>query len=348
MSAHDPVVAPATPPVPPPRRFSIAAALSLILWLCVATVYATRPDAVAAITLVPLWLWLLPGLLLAGLALYRRRRVAGWTLAAVWMSWTLLCADETPALLRSWIPADETVWKRSFERGQALRVVSVNCGDGGAATLRELGALAPDIILSQESPGKQGVADLAGELFGNTGTAVAGPDAAILVHGEVLEQGVPTGAPGNAVWARVKLASGPEVLVVSLRLEPCPIRLDLWSAECWSSQRANRQVRRRQLAAILEALPEARGIPVIVGGDFNAPAGDPVFREFPRGFRDAFRLAGRGWGDTIVNQVPLQRIDQIWIDRGLLAANAGALRTRNSDHRLVWADLERDPKADVP
>ncbi|HVW01931.1 MAG TPA: endonuclease/exonuclease/phosphatase family protein, partial [Planctomycetaceae bacterium] len=206
-------------------------------------------------------------------------------------------------------------------------------------TLREVADLAPDIILSQESPGKQSVAALAGELFGEVGASLAGPDAAILVRGRIMEHGVPAGAPGNAVWARVKLASGPEVLVVSLRLEPCPIRFDLWSADCWSSQRANRQLRRRQLAAILEALPEARGIPVIVGGDFNAPAGDPVFRAFPRGFRDAFREAGRGWGDTIVNQVPMQRIDQIWIDRGLLAANAGALRTINSDHRLVWADL---------
>lgn len=338
MTIADPAASPATAsPGRPARRFGAAAVASLALWVCVAAVYATRPDDLAAITLVPLWMWAFPGLILA---VYRRRRSAGWTLVAVWVIWTLVCADETPALLRGLTPSHQHEWQTAFAEGKALRIVTVNCGDGGSATLRELRDLAPDIVLSQESPGKQMVADLARELFGNAGAAVAGPDAAILVRGKILEHGVPAGAPGNAVWARVQLPSGLELLVVSLRLEPCLIRCDLWSPDCWSSQRANRQIRRRQLAAILDELPATPNVPVIIGGDFNAPAGDPIFVEFRPAFRDAFRQSGRGWGDTILNQVPLQRIDQIWIGSGLQAANAAAMRTRNSDHRLVWADLQ--------
>ena len=160
------------------------------------------------------------------------------------------------------------------------------------------------------------------------------------MHGRILEHGVPAGAPGDAVWARVQLPSGMELLVVSLRLEPCLVRCDLWSPDCWNSQRANRQLRRSQIAAILSELPEAANVPILVGGDFNAPADDAIFREFPGEFHDAFRQAGRGWGDTILNQVPLQRIDQIWIGPGLQAMNAGAMRTKSSDHRLVWADVQ--------
>ena len=343
MTAADTSMTPATALPRPARRVGIAAAASLALWVCVAAMYAIRPDALAAITLAPLWLWAVPGVLLAGLAVHRRRRLAGWTLVAVWVSWTLLCADETPALMRSLARSDRRKWQTAFEQDQALRIVSVNCGDGGAATLRELGDIAPDIVLSQESPGKQMVAELAHELFGDSGAAVASPDAAILVRGRILEYGVPVDAPGNAVWARVRLPSGIELLVVSLRLEPCLVRCDLWSADCWSGQRVNREIRRSQIAAILSDLPDAANVPVIIGGDFNAPAGDAIFREFPRTFRDAFRQAGQGWGDTIVNQVPLQRIDQIWIGPGLQAMAAGAMRTKNSDHRLVWADVQSSP-----
>ena len=344
MTAADPAPAAKTAsPGQPPRRVGIAAAMSLVLWVCVAVVYATRPDALAAITLAPLWLWAFPGLLLAGFAVYRRRRVAGWTLVAVWVSWTLLCADETPALLRSLPPGHQREWQTAFEQGTALRVVSINCGDGGAATLGELRDIAPDIVLSQESPGRKTIAELVPELFGNAGAALSSPDAAILVRGRILEHGIPAGAPGNAVWARVQLESGLELLVVSLRLEPCLVRCDLWSPDCWSSHCINREIRRNQMAAILSELPAAPGVRVIVGGDFNAPAHDAIYREFPRNFHDAFGQAGRGWGDTILNQVPLQRIDQIWIGPGLQSMDAGARRTRNSDHRLVWADLRLSP-----
>jgi endonuclease/exonuclease/phosphatase (EEP) superfamily protein YafD len=112
------------------------------------------------------------------------------------------------------------------------------------------------------------------------------------------------------VQARVFLKSGLEVEVFSLRLVPAVLRLDLWSPDCWREQTRNRRQRRVQLAAIggrVASLP--RHLPVILGGDFNAPQGDAAFRPLTPWLHDAFREGGRGWGDTITNESPFLRID---------------------------------------
>jgi endonuclease/exonuclease/phosphatase (EEP) superfamily protein YafD len=142
------------------------------------------------------------------------------------------------------------------------------------------------------------------------------------------------------VQARVSLSSRLEVEVISLRLAPGIVRGDLWSLDCWREQTANRQARREQLRAVARqvgALP--RGTSVILGGDFNAPAGDAVFRLLRPTLRDSFREAGTGWGDTIVNDMPVHRIDQVWISSAFRAAGVVARKTRHSDHRLVVCDL---------
>jgi vancomycin resistance protein VanJ len=80
-------------------------------------------------------------------------------------------------------------------------------------------------------------------------------------------------------------------------------------------------------------------VPIILGGDFNLPAGDKLFRILPPRIRDTFRTAGHGWGDTLANDIPFVRIDQIWCDGHFRPISTRAQKTVNSDHRMVICDL---------
>ena len=98
--------------------------------------------------------------------------------------------------------------------------------------------------------------------------------------------------------------------------------------------------RREQLRIIarqLDTVPAS--VPVVVGGDFNAPQGDAVFRVLQPRLHDVFREGGRGWGDTITNKIAALRIDQVWASGVLRAVDVGASMTRHSDHRMVICDL---------
>ena len=54
---------------------------------------------------------------------------------------------------------------------------------------------------------------------------------------------------------------------------------------------------------------------------------------------DTFREGGRGWGDTVINEFPFLRIDQVWVSGAFQAVNVVARKTRRSDHRMVVCDL---------
>ena len=130
------------------------------------------------------------------------------------------------------------------------------------------------------------------------------------------------------------------VEVFSIRLHPYGIRADLWSPDCWREQRENREHQREQfkwLAREVDKVPA--DVPVIIGGDFNLPAGDKLFRLLPSRIRDTFTVAGHGWGDTLVNDFPFIRIDQIWCDEHFRPLSTVVQRTVNSDHRMVVCDL---------
>ena len=96
------------------------------------------------------------------------------------------------------------------------------------------------------------------------------------------------------------------------------------------------------MQAVLESIGKIPvGYPVIVGGDFNAPAGDPAIGLLSPRFKDSFRSAGVGWGDTIVNTMPIHRIDQVWVSDAFKPMRVEAVKSINSDHRKVVCDLVR-------
>jgi len=318
--------------------------LSLIAacgWL--AATYFVRPDALAAITVCPPWVWSVPAFLV--LAAASVRRTGGRLLLAAWAAWLLYLpatADTPLAPLRS---ATATDAASAPAGAAAVRVISLNCGGLSGRSADDVLEFHPQILLLQESPSAQELADLARRLYGDRGQYLWNADASIVADGVV--EPLPGHDPQNihASMARVTLTEGREVAVVSLRLEPAIVRLDFWAPACWKAQAANRRERRRQLREIASSAAAPAGMPLVLGGDFNAPAGDAALRVLSPRLCDSFREAGVGWGNTIVNEFPFARIDQVWIDDHWRAVAVRAQRTVHSDHRMVIADLVLDGDA---
>ncbi|HET6882470.1 MAG TPA: endonuclease/exonuclease/phosphatase family protein [Pirellulales bacterium] len=299
---------------------------SAVLSVAISACYARRCDACAAVTVFPVWVWTLAG---AGLIAAAWRCVGRrWTIpvALAWSLVLVVFSDHPFSVLR--------FAERRSER--TLRVVSINCSSNSKA-LHEVVALRPDIVLVQESPGREPLLALARELFGEKGEALWAVDASIIAKGEISRVRLPQSVASYALCARTTLTDYGEVEVVSLRLEPGLVRIDLWSPDCWHQQTANRQRRRRQLNAIAGSLQSP--LPLIVGGDFNAPPGDAVYDALQPQLRDAFSEAGRGWGNTIINELPFLRIDQVWHSSHWQACDVYSRRTEHSDHRMVICDV---------
>jgi vancomycin resistance protein VanJ len=202
-------------------------------------------------------------------------------------------------------------------------------------------------VLLQEPHGR-GEAEAIGEgLFGADAGIVSGADTALIVRGRVVPADLPPNLRSYFVQARVCLISGIEVEVISTRLVPAVFRAAPWSPEWWRVQRENRRSRREQLRVIarrLDSVPPS--VPVIVGGDFNAPQGDAVFHLLQPRLHDTFRDGGRGWGDTIIKDLPFSGIDQIWASGTSRAPGVVARRTRHSGNRMVICDLTFRHEAD--
>ena len=315
-------------------RRRVAPGGSVALALALAACYGARPDACAAVTVFPAWAWVVPGVGLAALGLRRGGNRGVLLTLGCWLVFLLGFAEEPWSLLRlatSPAPASPDV---------AVRVVSLNCDIGNRAASAEVLALRPDIVLLQESPGSEEVRALARRLFGDEGGFIAGVDASLIARGEVVPAGLTLAERATSVQARVRLRPGVEVEVISARLVPAVFRLDLWSPDCWREQAENRRRRSAQVVALarrVAGVPE--GVPVVLGGDLNAPQGDAAFWPLRPRLRDSFNEAGRGWGNTILNQLPVLRIDQVWVGGPIRALGVTARPTRNSDHRMVVCDL---------
>jgi endonuclease/exonuclease/phosphatase family metal-dependent hydrolase len=259
--------------------------------------------------------------------------------AILWALYLVAFADEAVSLarFRSW-PTPGRQAARS--RGLAARIVSLNCAGGDAKAAAEVAGYQPDIVLLQESPGSRSLEHIGQQLFGKDAAMIAGFDASVIVRGMASPVPVPRSLRGIMTQAHVRLTSGFEAEVVSTRLTPILFRPELWSLDTWRSQRQNREARREQVRQIAEQLAQVpKGVPLIVGGDLNAPAGDAAFRLLQPRLRDAFREGGVGWGDTATNDTPILRIDQIWVSEQLRPVAVLARKTRYSDHRMVICDV---------
>lgn len=311
-----------------------ALATSASLCLAIAICYTWRLDAWATVTVFPIWVWWLAGIVLVGAARRKVSRCYWFTTTLMWCLVLCAFADAPLCLLRF----------RPNDGKRTLRIVSLNCAGRGHAA-REVAALRPDIVLIQESPGRQALVQFARKCFGDDGQVLSDVDASIVARGTITPLPLPQSVKGHAVAARIRLSDDTEINVASLRLATPTVRIDLWSPDCWREKAAGRQRQRKQLKTVAEAvLAAADGLPSILGGDFNAPPGDAIFQVLPP-LHDAFGEAGRGWGNTILNAAPFLRIDQIWLSHEFRAVDVYSQQTQNSDHRMVVCDVETQAPA---
>ena len=78
---------------------------------------------------------------------------------------------------------------------------------------------------------------------------------------------------------------------------------------------------------------------VILAGDFNCPGGMRSLGALRPLLRDAWDEAGVGWGGTMTAELPLARIDQVWVSSDIEVL-AGRVEARgSSNHRAVTVDL---------
>ena len=321
---------------------------SALLCLVLSACYLVRHDAFATITVFPIWVWLAPGLALALLGIRRRGNRQVVAAIAAWLIFVLALAEEPWSLLRL-VTSPGSGKLVEVGQGESIRVVSLNCNIGSPQAVEEVVRYDPDIVLLQESPGRGAMEALGKKLFGVDAGILYGVDASLIVRGRVIPADLGPDPRSYFVQARVILRSGTEVEVISTRLIPAVFRLDLWSPDCWREQRENRQKRRKQLRTIIHHLDSVpASVPLIVGGDFNAPQGDAVFHLLQARLHDAFRDGGRGWGDTVTNDLPFLRIDQVWASEAIRAVNVVARGTRHSDHRIVICDLVLRAREELP
>jgi len=309
---------------------------SILLCLAAAAVFFVQPDICAAVLVLPRWLWILPGLVLAVLGWTRTRRRLANIALVLWLLYTLCFMQELRSLFR-WQSASD----RGTSAGTSLRIISLNCAGGNEKAAAEVAAYHPDIVLFEESPLRPVVERLAPQILGPQAQLLSGFDVSIVTTGKL------TPATSENPWsapfrhARIEFPSGLSVEVFCIRFHPYGIRADLWSPDCWREQRDNRRLQREQfawLAREVEKIPA--NVPVILGGDFNLPAGDKLFRLLGPRLRDTFLTAGHGWGDTLANDIPFIRIDQVWCDEHFGAVSTTVHPTISSDHRMVIADLD--------
>lgn len=312
--------------------------VSAILWSSTTVFFIGAWDYVAAVTTFPQWSWALVGSLCAMIAwrLLGRGARLPVTLLALWLFATLLFADNLQPVVRGLVYGSGLANPAPVG---TFRIATLNCASSSSAAA-EVMHFNPDLVLLQEGPTSNEVVRLAREWFGNTASFVVGLDCAIVSR-----------YPLRALEARplvhytravVSFPGGREALVTSLRLTPSIGNMDLWNPSTWRLYMGDRRLRKGQLSSVLEAPSTKPELPEIVGGDFNAPAGDGIYRLLGQ-FRDTHRETGRGWGNTALNTLPFFRPDQIWL-RSLLPVSSRAVRTVHSDHRMVVADASLELK----
>ncbi len=306
--------------------------------MAIMAVYRWRLDALAAVTVYPPWVWLLPGVVL-WLAAWRLKRRYPLVGAAAWLLFLATTVDSPTQLMRGITRFDPENNPPSQWLERRCRTITLNCG-GIGLDADELSPLRPDLVLLQEPPGREQLARLTADLFGGQGEFTSSSDTAILARGTVtpLDLNVPHGHFFTA--AEVTLWNSCTLIAVSLRLEPYPVRFDFWRGDYWRAYTTVRKKQRGQTIALMTAVSIAAGDrPLIVAGDFNAPPGDPIFLPLALRLRDAYPRVSLGYGGTMTNDYPLLRIDCIWASPDLTPQTAWVRASRRSDHRRLACDL---------
>lgn len=318
--------------------------LALLLHLVTVYAFSRQPDRLAAFTVLPIWVWGGIGLAASVIAFYFLRASLSLIMTAVWAVTLLVGADEA-RVLAHFGKSPPQPGDAAGHRGEpVIRVVTLNCaglkfGDPSP----DIAAWKPDVVLLQDIHPHH-VRQFADALYGGRGDHRAhvtrNGGIGIVTRWKITREVRNPALRSQQVTA--ELPDGREVEIVNVHLETAATDLRLWKREAWRGHRINRAVRNNEIATVQLVLEDSTrfpNTPAILGGDFNAPATDPVHRRLARDFNDAFATAGTGWGNTYQRRFPILRIDQIYASRHFTPVRCAAAVTRHSDHRMVVADL---------
>jgi len=313
-------------------------ALVLLIYLGVVVCLLNRWDAVVAVTLIPVWIWGVAGMLVSLLSWLAFRGFPSLLAFCLWFVTAVVASEETYGLAREFFFSTEDSPEEEHPSREVLRVANIDAGDD-ADTIHRLAELEPDIVTIQNAPDEGAVIDAADELYGVERTVVVHRGNAIIARGEFLD--TMKEDDSSTVHARLRLAGGFIVDVTNVDLEPCLPRRDIWRPRAWSELSEARSRDRRLLREYLGENQLTRGTTGrIVAGGFGTPPGDDVFRPLENAdLVDTWAASGRGWGNTFPSRYAFLRVDQIWVSLNLEPLRSVTHRNPNATHRTVLSEL---------
>lgn len=326
----------------PPRLIIIA---SLGLHVFTSACYIRQPDMMAAFTVYPIWMWGTLGLLLAAAAFLFWRARLSLILVTLWSLTILIASDESHALARIGHEKPEPGPAKPFRSQETLRICTLNWG--GIKPSKEeiqtqanaVAAYHPDILFLQEIHPWQARL-IADALYGGNGDYRTESDSAIITRWKIhLAIHNPM---RHSQHITLKLPNNRLIDCVNFHLRSAKTDMRLWRPNCWKKHSANRKLQRREVIYSLAVLKNTTPFPtrpVIVAGDFNAPATDPLHDLLRADFSDSFSTAGTGWANTWHRRIPLHRIDYIYTTPLLKAVRSHTAIVPASDHRMLVSDF---------
>jgi len=270
---------------------------------------------------IPQQIWLIPPIFLTVLMLLHHK----WWLAAV---------SIIPVFLVLVLLMGVPVPKPAPKLQSQLRVLTWNLYYGrGGPSLDELFIQAlPDIICIQEAnpwakrslektlelPQFKGWhADICGEL--------------VILSRFPLKR---LGTTNSALWVTVDV-DGKEIVIANVHFA-VPFKPKL-SNITPGKIRAADNLRMRQTKEVLDKIPA--GSPTIVCGDFNTPPNTRIYRMLGSQMKNVFHIVGKGFGLSYKRELPMVRIDHIFLKGRLEPVRCWMPKINASNHRPVCADF---------
>lgn len=309
---------------------------SLFLMTAVVMTYTRQPDHFAAFTLMPVWVWGGCGVFAGLVVIHLLRSHLAWLPVLVWLGVILAFADEARTLGNFGCDAPEPGPARPHHGKSVIRVITANCHTN---PVPELALWKPDVALLQEVWPHQ-AHHIARELYGDQASVRIHETNAIITRWKITGDFIMPRQRSHQ--AAIEMPDGRMFNVVNVHLLSAATDLSLWRRKVWTEHRINRVVRSNELNRALSVLQAGSGFPdapAILGGDFNAPPGDPVYRLLEKNFHDAHPAAGTRLGNTYHRRFPILRIDRIHATRQFIPVRCGTDVAARSDHRFVVADF---------
>ena len=318
--------------------------LSLALNFLVIILYSLQPDLFTAFTILPVWIWGLTGLGLCLTSYFLFRSPLSLFTSTAWFVTILALSDEIPSLVRLGQETPREGSPSAYLNRRPLRVVTCNWSSYPKSLIPSIAPWKPDIVFLQEIPHPYHVKELAEELYGSGGDYRYDNNhlCGVVLRGRIKKALLETHFRSQYLTA--ELPNERVIELVNLHLQPASTNLALWKPSCWQEHRRNRIHRREELQFALAFLNEytpfrENNRPVLIAGDFNAPAGDGATRVLRRRFTDTYRTIGTGWGNTYHRRLPLLRLDRIYTSEHFVPLRSRTVDIPESEHRMVISDL---------